>query len=98
MIKIIVDHLPWPFPKYVDAVTLWPFIIYKRGIEDDLALQAHEMYHFNEQKRWLLVPWFIAYICLLPFYGGGRKHPMEKPAYAIQDKFNQDAERRRQNK
>jgi len=88
MIEIVVQKIPWPFPKYVHAVTLWPFIFYEWGIKDDPAIQAHERYHWNDQKKWLVVPWFIAYICLLPFYGGSRRHPMEKPAYELQDKIN----------
>ena len=90
MIDIIVQKIPWPFPKHVHAVTLWPFIIYEAAIEKDRAIQAHEEYHWNDQMRWLVVPWFIAYICLLPFYGGGRKHPMEKSAYAVQDQVNEE--------
>ena len=87
MIEITVQHIPWPFPKRVHAVTLWPFIFYEEHIKNDLAIQAHERYHWQDQKNWLVVPWFIAYICLLPFYGGARQHPMEKPAYAIEDEI-----------
>ena len=85
MIELSVKRIPWPFPKRVCAVTIWPFIIYEHQVRHDLSVQAHERYHWNEQKAWLVVPWFIAYICLLPFYGGGRRHPMEKEAYKIQD-------------
>jgi len=88
MIEIIVDRIRWPFPKHVHAVTLWPFIFYEAHVENDLAIQAHERYHWKDQMKWLVVPWFITYIGLLPFYGGGRKHPMEKAAYALQDKIN----------
>jgi len=87
MIEIVILHLSWPFPKHVHAVTLWPFIIYECLVADNPAIKAHEQYHWHDQKKWWVVPWFIAYICLLPFYGGGRKHPMEKSAYAIQDKI-----------
>ena len=90
MIELFVDKIRWPFPEYVHAVTLWPFIIYENWTKDDQALQAHEEYHWHDQMKWLVVPWFIAYICLLPFYGGGRNHPMEKPAYAVQDQVNEE--------
>jgi len=90
MIEFSVKHIPWPFPKRVHAVTLWPFIIYEHHIRQDISVQEHERYHWRDQMKWFVVPWFIAYICLLPFYGGGRKHPMEKPAYAIQDVIRGD--------
>ena len=35
--------------------------------------------------RWLVIPWFIIYVALLPFYGGFRKHPFERRAYEIED-------------
>ena len=38
--------------------------------------------------KWLVLPWFIIYVALLPFYGGFRRHPFEKPAYAKQDEVN----------
>ena len=87
MIEITVQRIPWPFPKNVHAVTLWPFIFYEEHIRLDEAVQAHERYHWKQQRNWLVVPWFLMYIFLLPFYGGGREHPMEKEAYALQDKI-----------
>ena len=52
------------------------------------AVQAHERYHWRDQMKWFVIPWFIIYVSLLPFYGGFRKHPFERPAYAVQDKVN----------
>ena len=85
MIELTVNRIPWPFPKSVHAVTLWPFIFYEKQIRHDPAIQAHERYHWKDQMRWLVLPWFIVYGALLPFYGGFRKHPMERPAYRLQD-------------
>jgi len=85
MIEITVKHIPWPFPKSVHAVTIWPFIFYEERVRFDKATQAHERYHLADQKRWLVIPWFIAYVALLPFYGGNRQHPMERPAYLVSD-------------
>jgi len=93
MIEISVKHIPWPFPKSVHAVTIWPFIIYEHSVRHDLAIQAHERYHLNEQRKWLVIPWFIVYVSLSLFYGGGRKHPLEKPAYAIQDDIRDKKDR-----
>tara|TARA_Y100000593_G_C4320238_1_gene343398 strand:+ start:4549 stop:4839 length:291 start_codon:yes stop_codon:yes gene_type:complete len=88
MIELSVKHIPFPFPKRVHAVTLFPFIIYEHQVRYDEAVQAHERYHWEDQKRWFVIPWFIIYVSLLPFYGGFRKHPFERPAYAIQDEVN----------
>ena len=30
--------VPW-LPEWIDAVTLWPFIVYRRGCEDSISLQ-----------------------------------------------------------
>jgi len=92
MIELSVKRVPWPFPKAVHAVTLWPFIIYEHSVRHDPAIQAHERYHWKDQMRWLVIPWFIVYLTLSLFYGGGRKHPLEKPAYAIQDSIRIKAE------
>ena len=94
MIEVTVRELPWPFPRAVYAVSIWPFIFYEWWVRDNLAIQAHERYHWNEQKNWFVLPWFIAYVCLFPFYGGGRRHPMEKQAYVIQDKVTEDTRKR----
>tara|TARA_R100000306_G_C4368851_1_gene138952 strand:+ start:539 stop:820 length:282 start_codon:yes stop_codon:yes gene_type:complete len=88
MIELSVKHIPFPFPKNVHAVTLFPFIIYEYEVRHDPAIQAHERYHWKDQMKWLVVPWFIIYVCLLPFYGGFRNHPFEKSAYELQDKIN----------
>jgi|TARA_R110000824_G_scaffold34854_3_gene110041 hypothetical protein len=85
MIEITVKHIPWPFPKTVHAVAIWPFIFYEEHVRFDKAIQAHERYHLADQKRWLVIPWFITYVALLPFYGGYRQHPLERRAYLVQD-------------
>jgi hypothetical protein len=84
MIEIVVNHIPWPYPKWVKATTIWPIIVYEREAWSNPAIRAHERYHWKDQMRWLVLPWFIAYLVLLPFYGGGRRHPLERKAYRIQ--------------
>lgn len=84
-IEIRVGRIPRPFPEYVHAVTLWPVIFYEPQVWDDPCVQTHERYHWKDQIRWLVVPWLLAYIALRPFYGGGRRHPLERHAYAIED-------------
>ena len=85
MLEIRVNKIPWPFPEGTWAFTIWPFIVYEPGAWDDPCVQAHERYHWNDQARWLVIPWLLAYLVLRPFYGGGRKHPLERPAYARED-------------
>ena len=84
-IELTVKKVPWPFPEKVYAVTLWPFIFYEPHVRYDEGVLAHERYHWNHQLKWLVIPWFIVYVSLLPFYGGFRKHPIERPAYELQD-------------
>ncbi len=88
MLEISVKRIPWPFPQLVHAVALWPFIIYEHEVRYDEGVQAHERYHWHDQMKWLVLPWFIIYVALLPFYGGFRRHPFEKSAYAKQDEVN----------
>ncbi len=84
-IETEVRRLPWPFPEWAHAVTIWPFIFYERDVWDDECVQVHERYHWDEQLKWLIIPWFIAYGVLSLVYGGGRRHPMELEAYRRQD-------------
>ncbi len=90
-LEIKVSKVPWPFPERVHAVTIWPFIFYEPQVWDDPCVQLHERYHWSDQIRWLLVPWFTAYLILSVFYGGGTKHPLEKEAYRRQQKCEENA-------
>ncbi|MCH8973799.1 MAG: hypothetical protein IH869_01875 [Chloroflexi bacterium] len=67
------------------AVTIWPLIFYEPQVWDDPCLQAHERYHWIDQVRWLVVPWFVVYFVLRIFYGGGREHPLEREGYRRED-------------
>ena len=75
--------VPW-LPEGVGAITLWPFILYKNRAMKELY-HEHEMYHWNQALKFGVIPWYIAYVVLLPFYGGGRSHPLEREAYRISD-------------
>ena len=85
MIEIKVGKIPWPFPANVYAVTIWPFIFYESHKWDDHCVQIHERYHWMDQLRWLVVPWFVVYLVLRIFYPGNRNHPLEREAYRRQD-------------
>lgn len=77
----------FPLPAGVKAITLWPFVFYRRGYEPSPALQAHEEYHWRQALRWGVVPWYAAYVVLAMVYRtGGRGHPLEASAYAAGDR------------
>ena len=93
-IEIRVGRIPRPFPAAVYAVTVWPFIFYETHVWDDECVQVHERYHWMDQMRWFVLPWFVVYLILWwrgfdrPFQGGGREHMLETEAYARQDAWN----------
>jgi len=75
----------------VSAICLWPFGIIVDPLSEKYAfswkrkcLIAHEQNHWDWQRKTLGL-WYIAYLVLLPF-GKGRNHPLEKPAYEIEDR------------
>lgn len=84
-IEITVPALP----QGVDAVTIWPFIFYRRGTEDYLPLRCHEWFHWRQALRYAVLPWYAYYLLIKPFYLGERTplHPLEAPAYAIQQQI-----------
>lgn len=84
---IRINKLGWPYPEWAHATTIWPFIFVERDNETP-CLIVHEYNHLRTQLKWGVLPWFLVYAILLPFYGGGRRHPLEKPAYAEQDECN----------
>jgi len=90
-VELKVRRIPRPFPEWTHAVTIWPVIVYEAEVWDNRCVQVHERYHWIDQLRWLLLPWFLTYLVLRPFYGGGRKHPLEKEAYRRQDLCEQSA-------
>ncbi len=92
-IEFRVGKIPRPFQEWVHAVTVWPFIFYEREVWDDECVQVHERYHWMDQLRWLVIPWFLAYFILQAIVrSGGRKHPLEKEAYRREDLCKSDGE------
>lgn len=83
---------PW-LPSHITAITLWPFVFYRRGVDRSKTLRAHERYHWDQALRWGVLPWYITYVLLLLVHRtGGRDHPMEREAYALADRIR-EAER-----
>ena len=92
-------HIYLPFiPTNKTAVTIYPYIFWskkKRGWLNSCIIE-HEMFHWYEQKRWAtskilgLSRWLILYIIQWFWFNlikrlPTNKHPMEKPAYEIQN-------------
>jgi hypothetical protein len=69
------------FPKLFNAgaITIAPFIFIAPEQADDAALVAHENVHYKEQLKWLMIPWWIAYLVSRTF----RKNA-EVRAYKVQ--------------
>ena len=70
----------------VGAITLWPFIFYRKDQRGRPELRAHEEHHWQTALKYGVLPWYIAYLILLPLYGGGSRHPLERAAYAEEDR------------
>jgi hypothetical protein len=51
-------------PEWFNAwgLTIAPFIFIVPQHIDDAALIAHETVHYKEQLKWLVIPWWIAYL------------------------------------
>ena len=69
------------------AITLWPFILYRRGFQNNVPLRCHEYFHWRQALRWGVIPWYLTYLLLQVYYitRPPREHPLEAPAYAKQD-------------
>jgi len=50
------------------------------------AILEHELVHVRQYDVLGLL-YLPVYLALLPFYGGQRRHPLERPAYARQDEI-----------
>ena len=67
------------------ATTLGHAVIFwdPRACQDE-ALLEHELVHVHQYN--LLGPLFLLiYLPLVPFFGSGRNHPLERPGYRRQD-------------
>jgi len=90
IVKPIELVIPW-LPKGIDAITLWPFIFYRKGQAENMALRSHEYFHWYHATKFGVVPWYLTYAFLMLVYWGkpSSSHPLEKPAYAEQREVEQ---------
>jgi hypothetical protein len=84
-VKPIELTVGW-LPPGVDGMTLWPFILYRRGHQTNIPLRCHEHFHWRHALRWGVLPWYLAYVLIKLWYLGQppERHPLEAPAYAKQ--------------
>lgn len=75
-------EIVWPFKG---NLCIWPFIFYSKKGVGDKCVRVHEEYHWHEQRKGYVIPWLIVYGLLIPRYGMGRRHPLEKAAYRAED-------------
>jgi hypothetical protein len=86
--KPIWVKTPW-LPFGAAAITTWPIIWASKAWGITPELTAHEEYHWRDQKRCWVLPWFAAYFILWPFYAdsdgkrGTAAHPLEIGAYQV---------------
>lgn len=49
-------------PGFIYGIAFWPFIFVQPHFRNHHGLIQHELVHFHEQKRWLVLPWLAAYL------------------------------------
>lgn len=90
-IELTVPKLPWG----ARAMTVWPFILYTPAVRANVCVQAHEMLHWKQQRRWWVVPWLLYYVWLQFARGYWKRpaneHPLEREGYQLQWKCEADA-------
>ena len=87
IVKPIERICPWVVPPASTAITLWPFIFYRsKEASENQPLKEHEYFHWKQALRWGVIPWYVVYLVLLPFYirKPPTAHPMERQAYDLQ--------------
>jgi len=47
--------------KGYSAITLWPFIFFASSTPSVITIR-HELIHFRQQRRWLIIPFYIIYL------------------------------------
>lgn len=75
-------------PGGFSALALWPFLFIRPEAATDAALVAHEKVHLQEQARWLVLPWWLAYLASRRF-----RLAAEVRAYRVQIAYGLDPER-----
>lgn len=75
----MIVHTPFPPAWPLDALTVWPCVFVRPEQADNQPLLAHEAVHLEEQARWLVLPWWLAYLVSRRF-----RYQAELRAYRVQ--------------
>lgn len=62
------------------GITIWPFILFKKGDNPDREILNHEYIHLEQQKQMLVIPFYIWYIVEWLFKGY-KEISFEREAY-----------------
>jgi hypothetical protein len=93
-----------PYSNTRGAITIGSHMYFREHRTDfcsrkDVALAAHEVYHVHQGSAapgvWFLRPFYARYVWQF-FASGfktGRKHPLEIPAYALQERVKEQYDR-----
>ncbi len=55
--------------KNVNAMALWPFIIFKnKEISEDKIIKNHEKIHHRQQLELFIIPYYIWYFCEYTYF------------------------------
>lgn len=83
---VVHAKVPW-LPKGVRAITLFPFVLYTAEAYGNKAVVAHEEVHVAQVRRMGPTLFYAVYLFYLLGGKRNRNHPLEKPAYAVQDSY-----------
>lgn len=95
--------VPW-YSNTRGAITIGSHIYFREHRTDfcsrkDVALAAHELYHVHQGSAaagvWFLRPFYAKYFghLLRNGFRTGESHPLERPAYALQDRVKEQYDR-----
>lgn len=94
------EGLPFYALRSPAAITVGRYIYLREGKYDpcsteSAALVAHELFHVRQGAGdfgfWFLRPFYLRYAwhTISSGFSRGREHPLEKPAYAVQDRVRE---------
>lgn len=63
MILVLVSFFRYLLPKHIVAITIWPFMLFKRKEDTrNVKILNHEKIHLRQQLELLVIPFYIIYL------------------------------------
>ncbi|MGB0849634.1 MAG: hypothetical protein ACPGTP_00175 [Bacteroidia bacterium] len=63
MILVLVSFFRYLLPKHIAAITIWPFMLFKRKEDTrNVKILNHEKIHLRQQLELLVIPFYIIYL------------------------------------